>query len=243
MLQSREATEEEIKATGLVHRAYVPPEGSQGAPLVVLVHGRAGTAQVTWVFTKALEKLKPVVLTPQGTIPDIKDGWSWWPVRDKLSADASAALRAERLAEVEAGVIHVRDFIRAAQKLYGTDPARTYIAGFSQGGALSATLSLMEPEMFRGVGILSGFIPYAVLGEPGLVAGRVKDKSVPLPRYFISHGTKDDILPISRAAESKEWLEKAGADVTYCEEEVTHKVGSAGIKALGEWFENDFAAR
>ncbi len=241
MLNSREATAEEIDKTGLFHRVYVPEEGGAGRPLVVLVHGRAGNAQVMWVFSKALAGLKPVVVAPQGFVPDIKNGFSWWPLHEKLSADASAALRAERLGEVETGVLKAKDFIERAQALYGADPSRMFIAGFSQGAALSATLSLMHPSMFLGVGILSGFIPYAVVGEPGLVNPEVRAGRAALPEYFIAHGTEDNILPVQRAKESREWLESVGASVTYHEEAVGHKVGAAGIRALGEWFERMFA--
>jgi len=241
MLSSREATKEEIDKTGLEHRLYVPEDGGKGKPLVVLVHGRAGNSQVMWVFSKALEKLKPVVLSPQGFIPDIKNGWSWWPIHEKLSEDASAALRAERLAEVETGVLRARDFIDRAHSLHGTDRSRTYIAGFSQGAALSATLSLIEPDLFKGVGILSGFIPYAVLGEPGLLSPEVKAGKVKLPEYFIAHGTEDDVLPLHRATEARAWLQSVGAKITYHEEAVGHKVGAAGIRALGEWFERMFS--
>lgn len=243
MLSSREATAEEIEKTGLVHRVYLP-EGAGGdtpRPMVVMVHGRAGSSQVMWVFSKALERLKPIVVSPQANIPDIKDGFSWWPVHAPLSADASAALRAERLNEVERGVLLARDFIDRAVTHYNADPSRLYIIGFSQGGALSGTLSLMEPERFRGVGILSGFIPYAVLQEPGLVHPSVRAHAAKLPEYFVFHGTSDPVLPVHRAVEAKKWLEDAGANVTFFEEDVTHKVGAAGIRALTEWFERRFA--
>ncbi|MFN8391421.1 MAG: PHB depolymerase family esterase [Bdellovibrionota bacterium] len=240
MLTSRPATESEIAITGLRHRVYIPAEGSAGKPLVVYVHGRAGTEEVMWVFSKALERIKPVIVSPQATIPDL-NGFSWWPVHEKLSASADAALRAERLREVEVGVLQAKAFIEKAHEHYGTDRSRTYIAGFSQGGALSATLSLMEPRMFRGVGILSGFIPYAVIGENGLVSADVKAGRVDLPPYFIFHGTEDPVLPFSRAEETRDWLRGAGATVDFHQDAVAHKVSSSGIKALGEWFDRRFA--
>jgi len=238
MLNSRPASEEEIAKTGLISRVYVPPEGSAGKPLVVLVHGRAGNAEVMWIFSKALEQIKPVVLSPQGFIPDINNGFSWWPIHDKLSADASAALRAERLNEVNEGVLKVKGFIKRAHELYGTNPARTYIAGFSQGAALSAILSLLEPEMFQGVGILSGFIPYAVIEKPGLVRDDVREGKAKLPSYFIFHGEDDPVLPISRSKDAKDWLEKVGAKVEFHQDKVAHKVSASGIRALGEWFQD-----
>ena len=236
MLNSRVSSEEETSITGLLSRVYIPPDGSKGKPLVVLVHGRAGNSEVMWIFSKALEAIKPVVVSPQGFIPDIKDGWSWWPIHDKLSADASAALRAERLNEVKVGVERVRDFIERCHEHFGTDRTRTYMAGFSQGAALCATLSLMEPEKVKGVGILSGFIPYAVIGEPGLVRAEVREGKAKLPEYFIFHGEDDPVLPIARGIEAKDWLEKVGASVEFHQDKVTHKVSAPGIRALGEWF-------
>ena len=54
--------------------------------------------------------------------------------------------------------------------------------------------------------------------------------------FFVAHGTKDETVTIDRARSSIAWLEQAGAQVTYCEDDVGHKVGVRCLTALKEFF-------
>ena len=97
--------------------------------------------------------------------------------------------------------------------------------GFSQGAAMSNLLAFLYPQRIRKTGILAGFVPS---GLDELVAQR------PLAGkpFFVAHGTNDETVPIDRARASIEVLEQAGAQVTYCEDEVGHKVSLNCLKAL-----------
>jgi phospholipase/carboxylesterase len=55
---------------------------------------------------------------------------------------------------------------------------------------------------------------------------------------FISHGTQDNMVPIDRARASMSLLEQAGAQVTYCESEVGHKVSADCLRGLELFFES-----
>jgi phospholipase/carboxylesterase len=54
--------------------------------------------------------------------------------------------------------------------------------------------------------------------------------------FFVTHGTKDEMVPIERARASIEILERAGAQVTYCEDNVGHKVSATCLRSLKEFF-------
>jgi predicted esterase len=100
--------------------------------------------------------------------------------------------------------------------------------GFSQGAAMSNLLAFLHPERIRKTGILAGFVPS---GLDELVARR------PLAGkpFFVAHGTKDETVPVDRARSSIEILEQAGAQVTYCEDEVGHKVSLNCLRALKDF--------
>ena len=238
MLVSRDASEGEALEAGLKFRVHVPEgEPISGRPLVVLAHGRAGDRTLMWVFSKGLQRegvkrLMPVVVTPEAFLVDEKGGFSWWPIRDKL-ATVSEALCAEGLREVLHAVDVFRGFVLNIERMFQTDPGFRVVGGFSQGAALCATLSLRDPDFFRGVALLAGFVPQAVLQQQGGLPDRVQPKA----QYFIAHGTADPIIPFARAEQARDWLMAAGAPVTFHSDAVTHKVGAGGIRALGEWFE------
>ena len=55
------------------------------------------------------------------------------------------------------------------------------------------------------------------------------------PKVFVAHGTKDDVITVDRARQSVKLLRELGLDVTYIEDEVAHKVGILGTRALKTW--------
>ncbi|MCB0325314.1 MAG: hypothetical protein KDD69_17145, partial [Bdellovibrionales bacterium] len=231
MLKSREATAEEEQRCGLVHRVYLPERaGLERVPLAVLVHGRAGDCRVPWVFSKALETLRPIVVAPQAPIADPIGGFSWW-LMDHPPETESPAVVQTTAAQLDLPMRRLSSFIENAAELYGADPERVVALGFSQGAAMLSTLSLRYPERFQAVGILAGFIPRAAMEQ------QVRRPEA-LPQYFIAHGTSDPVVPFQRAEESRNYLEQLGAKVFFHQENVGHKVGTAGIRALRSWLES-----
>jgi len=103
--------------------------------------------------------------------------------------------------------------------------------GFSQGAAMSNVLAFLYPERIRKIGILAGFVPEGL--EEYVAKRPLEGKSI-----FVTHGTKDEMIPIDRARASMDILEKAGAQITYCEDEVGHKVSLNCLRALRTYMED-----
>ena len=229
MLIPGEAKQEAIDDCGLSHLAFVPESAAQEKrPLVLLMHGRSGTAQAPWIFSKAFQSFKPVTISPQGFLSDPLGGFSWWPVagrnvKSDLPPDPEPVLEAVR---------RLRHFISRLPQWYPVGLERMCGVGFSQGGALLSSLSLLEPGLFRGVAILSGFVPRAVvpLLPPGAAAGKNP------ARYFVVHGTKDQVIAPEHAKLTEQILREQGYEVQLYLDEAAHKVSAYGMKALENWF-------
>ena len=56
--------------------------------------------------------------------------------------------------------------------------------------------------------------------------------------FFVAHGTQDKLVPVERARASIELLEQAGAQVTFCEAEVGHKVSLECLHGLEAFWKN-----
>ncbi|MBI3738750.1 MAG: hypothetical protein HY258_06860, partial [Chloroflexi bacterium] len=54
--------------------------------------------------------------------------------------------------------------------------------------------------------------------------------------FFVAHGTLDEMVKVEYARQSIQLLERAGAKVTYCEDEVGHKVSANCLRALERFF-------
>jgi phospholipase/carboxylesterase len=73
--------------------------------------------------------------------------------------------------------------------------------------------------------VLAGFMPSGL--EESISKKPLAGKNV-----FVAHGTQDQMVPIDRARASMALLEQAGARVTYCEDEVGHKLSANCLSAL-----------
>jgi phospholipase/carboxylesterase len=104
-----------------------------------------------------------------------------------------------------------------------------HIIGFSQGAALAYTMAIMDPERVTTVAGLSGFLPDGA--STWLGADRLKGLPV-----FIAHGIEDELVPIDRARISVSLLKEAGANVTYCEDDVGHKLSAKCFHGLEAFY-------
>ncbi len=107
--------------------------------------------------------------------------------------------------------------------------------GFSQGAAIAGGYALWFPETITTVALLAGFLPRGAEKWAGSrpLAGKAA---------FIAHGTEDHIVDIARAREARDILTLAGAEVTYCENQVKHKVGVRCKKAMETFYQRHATA-
>ncbi len=175
-----------------------------------------------WVFGRNMPA-RYWLLSPRAPYPVESGGYSWRPsfdssefgrpTVDQLRVSADGLMRMVDEYAESAG-IHADNFD---------------VMGFSQGGAMSNVLSFLYPERIRKVAILAGFVPSGL--EELVPQHPLKGKP-----FFVAHGTKDEMVRIDRARESIAILEQAGARVTYCEDNVGHKVSANCLRALGTFF-------
>jgi len=202
-----------------VIRVRVPP-GPGPHPALLMLHGWTGDEYSMGIFAQRMPA-DAMLITPRALYPSPLGGYSWqadrahsWPNLDDF-LPALAALR-ELLVE--------RNFPTA-------DLSRLRLVGFSQGGALSLVAALLQPDWIQSVACLSGFMPEGV--SPLLV-----EKPLAGMPVFLAHGTQDEIVPVTKARAAVGMLEKAGAQVHYCEDDVGHKLSLTCFKSLETFLKN-----
>jgi predicted esterase len=104
---------------------------------------------------------------------------------------------------------------RALERVFETvaiDSARIAVGGFSDGASYALSLGLINGDLFSRV----------IAFSPGFVVRGVSNGT---PKFFISHGTADQILPIDRCGRriSRD-LSERGYDVTFREFDGHHEV-------------------
>ena len=191
--------------------------------LMVLIHGLTGDENSMWVFARNLSDHYWMV-APRAPHPSQMEqgGYSWRapsdesedrPTLEQLRASAQILLR---LVDEYAGSV-------------GIDASTFDVMGFSQGAAMGTLLAFLYPGRIRRAGMLAGFVPS---GLEEMVSQRPLEGKP----FFVAHGTKDETVTIERARASIEILEQAGAQVTFCEDDVGHKVSVNCLRALKSFF-------
>ena len=182
--------------SGLSYRV-LEPAPAKPAALVVLLHGVGGneTNLVDLVIDRADDTLVVLVRSRLTLAPD---QYAWFRVGFTPSGPQIVPEEAEqsRLALIQ--------MVATLQAEHGIAPARTVIAGFSQGGILSASVGLSSPDSVAGFAVLSGRILPEI--EPNLASN---DRLAKL-HVLIAHGRADGTLPVAWADRSHDWLGRLG---------------------------------
>ena len=103
------------------------------------------------------------------------------------------------------------------------DATRVRIMGFSDGGSYSLSLGIINGDLFSGI----------VAFSPGfIVDGPVNGK----PKVFITHGTRDTVLPINQTSRQiVPRLKSAGYDVQYTEFDGGHTITAELLAQAVTW--------
>jgi phospholipase/carboxylesterase len=104
----------------------------------------------------------------------------------------------------------------AAEKARGI--GKIVLAGFSQGGAIVLQTALRHPERLAGVLALSTYLPLHKTLEAERSAA---NREVPI---FMAHGQYDDVIPLQRAEQSRQLLERLGYKVQWRTYPMPHSV-------------------
>lgn len=210
-----QTTNETIEFNGWTLR--VRPAESENPRLLVMIHGWTGNENSMWVFAKNFQK-DYWIIAPRAPYPADPQGFSWRPPQPSTFGRPSL----ETLLPSAQALTQLVDEYSASVKV----EARQFdVIGFSQGGAMVNVLGMSFPHRIRKMGVLAGFVPSGA-------DAYINDRVLAGKQVFVAHGTQDEMVPVDRARASIELLEKAGASITYCEDEVGHKLSSNCLRAL-----------
>jgi phospholipase/carboxylesterase len=188
--------------------------------LLLMIHGITGDENSMWVFARDMPADYRII-APRAPYTADPSGYSWRPPQFENMDGPSI----EWFKKSAGALIQLVDGYSAS---VGLDSTVFDVIGFSQGGVMSNVLTFLYPRRIRKAGILSAFVPS---GLEELISQRpLEGKPV-----FVAHGTKDETVPVDRANTSIALLKQAGAVVTYCEDDVAHKMSVNCLRKLKEF--------
>ena len=194
-------------------------------PLLLLLHGYGSNEEDLFSFASELPQDHYVisVRAPYDLQPF---GHAWYAIHfDADENKFSDNVQAKQSVELIAG------FIEEIVKQYPIDAKNVTLIGFSQGAILSYATALTYPEKVAKVVALSGYFNKEIMPEV------IDTKAISHLKFFVSHGSVDQVIPVEWARKAKPALENLGLEVEYHEYPVGHGVAPQNFFDFKNWLQ------
>ena len=182
--------------SGLSYRLLQPAPATP-RHLLVLLHGVGGHEQSVAGLAQGVPDDTLVALV-RGPLDLGPQQFAWFQVAFTGQGPRIVPEQAEHSRQALIALI------AELQRAYGVAPAQTVVAGFSQGGIISASVALSAPASVAGFGLLSGRI------LPELEPHLAPREALAAVRGFVGHGQHDSKLPVDWAHRADAWLDALG---------------------------------
>ncbi len=212
---------------GAVEARIIRQADRPGAALVVGLHGYGMDARQIETLVNVEPQADHAFSALQAPVPVEGGGGSWYPVDDssgfvtvdpndiRLSADWVANATSALVAET------------------GTDPAKVYVVGFSQGASMALGLALTHPNLAAGYIAFAGGLPPEVRAEKWTVEGGAP--------VLLGYGTRDARFSAEELDATVAALSDAGLSVQLETFAVPHVVSRAGRRTIAAWIDDRIA--
>jgi phospholipase/carboxylesterase len=202
----------------------VPPDARDGAPLVVLLHGRGADR---FDLAGLAPHLAPqaVVVTPEAPYPGAQwgygGGWAWYRYLERDVPEPESFARSQQALD---------EFLAALPEALPVRTGPMVLGGFSQGGTMSLACALRHPGRYPHVVCFSGFLA----DHPDVHATA---ETVAGTRFFWGHGTQDPAIPIALAVRGRARLEAAGAELEARDYPMGHMISADELRHVRAWLD------
>lgn len=209
----------------LIHTLY-QPAGAGPFPSILTLHGRGANAFDLLGLAPYLCAGKFMLICPQAPLetpigPEAV-GYAWYPMSSGRMPDVEAMVSSQR---------KLQAFLDQCSNKYPIDPKKLAVLGFSQGGVMSYSLALPNPQRFAALAVLSSWLPKELLQRLN-----VTDAAQSLPT-LVQHGTDDPMIEVARARSSVETLRELNVPLTFREYPMGHEIGARSLADLSAWLE------
>ncbi|TDR25897.1 alpha/beta hydrolase [Flavobacterium cheniae] len=194
-------------------------------PLLILLHGYGSNEEDLFSFAPELPDDSYVisVRAPYDLQPY---GHAWYAIHfDADENKFSDNVQAKQSVEI------IASFIDEIVKQYPIDTKNVTLIGFSQGAILSYATALTYPEKITKVVALSGYFNQEILPEV------IDTKAISHLKFFVSHGSVDQVIPVDWARKAKPALENLGLEVEYQEYPIGHGVSPKNFYDFKNWLQ------
>ncbi len=192
-------------------------------PLLFMFHGYGSNEQDLFSFADELPD-ELLIISAQAPMFLGMGAYAWYTIHfdsaDGKFSDIPEAIKAREL---------IGTFISQIQEQYNCAPKNTFLFGFSQGTILGYSIALNYPEKIKNIIALSGHINTDLLPED------IETKNYEHLDFFISHGSVDQVIPVTWANKAPAFLKQLNIKHSYKEYPVGHGIAPQNFHDLKQW--------
>lgn len=215
----------EKQTLSLEHNYRPSSETNKEAPAIIMLHGFGSDENDLFSFASELPS-EYAIISLKAPIPMQPYGNAWYNIyfdsnNDKFSDDEQAITSRELVVKCIDEII----------EKYPVNAREINLLGFSQGTILSFSIAISYPSKIKNVIGLSGYINEAILKD------NYRDNDFSHLNIYTSHGTVDQVIPVTWAQRTAPFLKELGIKCTYSEFPVGHGVAPQNFYEFKAWLE------
>lgn len=198
----------------------VPPANGQAAQAVlVILHGWGANAFDVQTIAKFINLPSVEMFFPDAPFPHPQalGGKMWYdfPAEFRFQTSPEFADRPDLATSREL----LKEFLKVLPDRTGVPLDRTFLGGFSQGGAMTLDVGLSLP--LAGLLVLSGYL-HAPL----------QPQSREFPPVLLVHGRQDLVVPLVAAHQTRDVLQALGVNLRYQEYNMGHEISPLVLQQI-----------
>ena len=195
----------------------------KNAPLLIMLHGYGSDENDLFSFASELpEELFIISVKAPYALPPFGNAWyaiNFDAEKGKWSDNEQAKQSRDLIAT----------FIDEVIIAYPVDKNKVTLLGFSQGSILSYAVALTYPKKVKNIVALSGYINKDILSQD------VENQDYSHLDFYCSHGSADQVIPVSWARLTPPFLDSLNIKYQYSEFPVGHGVAPQNFYEFRAW--------
>lgn len=211
----------------LYHLVREPKIKLDKNPLLLLLHGYGSNEEDLFSFASELPS-EYYVISARAPYDMQYGSFAWYAIN--FDADENKFSDLNQAKESRDLVVN---FIDELVVNYPIDASNITLIGFSQGSILSYAVGLSYPKKIKRVVAMSGYFNTEIAIE-GFENNNFSNLSI-----FASHGTVDQVVPVTWARKAKSILDNLGVANVYKEYPIGHGISPNNFFDFKNWLENN----
>ncbi len=200
-----------------------PEKIQTNTPTLILLHGYGSNEQDLFSFATELPS-ELLIISAQAPISLGFGAYTWFEI--DFTGSKGNRTNTE---QAKKAVILIENLVDEICTKYAVNLDNMFMLGFSQGSILSYAYAFKNPTKITKFIALSGYVNKEIISDFKTASNYNKLD------FFVSHGTQDQVLPISWAREIPVILEEFKIKYEYHEYPVGHGVSPKNFMDFKKW--------